>query len=127
MKIKSFNVYPPDNDSIFIGCVFVKPDYRNMAIGQRLLLSLEKDMVKKRVRALEIIGQRDSILKEPRSLVPVKYLIKNGFYIKKNDSCWPLLRLDINSLVPDSRLEKILRRNVVINKRVEAPGRLYNK
>jgi len=126
-RIKHFNVYPPDNDCVFIGCVYVKPGYRNMAVGQRLLLSVERELIKKRVRAIEIIGQRNMEARQNRELVPVKFLIKNGFYIQKNDYRYPLLRLDLDSIVRDFNLGKVLKKHVILNKRLEAPGRFYNR
>lgn len=124
--VKSFKIYPPDPEATFIGCIFVKSQHRKMFIGQRLLLSLEQDMIKKRVKALEIIGQRNTVQEQKTAMVPIGFLIKNGFYIKKNDSRYPLMRLDIQSMAFDFKLQEVLKKAVLINKRVEVPGRLYN-
>ncbi len=126
-NLSSFNVFPPDNDCVFIGCIYVKPGYRDMGVGQRLILSIERELLKKRIRSIEIIGQRNTDTKEGRVLVPVKFLIKNGFYIHKNDCHYPLLRLDLDSIVKDFDLEKVLKKHLPLNKRLEMPGRYYNR
>ncbi len=126
-RIRSFKVYPPDSDSLFIGCIYVKSGYRDIGIGQRLLMSVERELLKKGVKSVEIIGQRNFEINHHRELVPVKFLIKNGFYIHKNDYKYPLLRLDLGSIVKDFNLEKVLKRNMLLNKRLELPGRYYNR
>src|SRR5680860_8403 len=44
-KLKEFKVYPPDSSSIFLACMFIEPEYRDFGVAQRLLLSVEKDML----------------------------------------------------------------------------------
>ncbi len=66
-------------------------------------MSIEKDLIKAKISSIESIGKRlndDMDLEEyiNSPIIPVKFLIKNGFYIKKNDNLFPLLRLDLNSI-----------------------------
>ena len=102
-KLKLFNFYPPDPNSIFLSCIYVLPHYRNLGVGKKLLISLEKDLIKHNISSIESAGKRlnddidiDEFVNSP--LMPVKFLIKNGFYIKNNDEHYPLLRLDLSSL-----------------------------
>lgn len=102
-KLKEFSVYPPDNNSIFIACMFVEPQYRDFGAPERLLLSVEKDSLKLGIKSLETIAKRqnDNMSDEEFEnlhLIPLKFLIKNGFLIKKNDEYFPLLRLDLTTI-----------------------------
>lgn len=102
-RLREFNVYPPDDDSNFIACMFVDPCYRDFGVGERLLLSIEKDSLESGIFSLESIAKRqnDNISDkeyENLHLAPFKFLIKNGFLIKKNDECFPLLRIDLTTI-----------------------------
>jgi len=105
-KLKSFEVFPPDPKSIFLGCIYVKPAHRKLGIEKRLLIELEKDLLKKKVASIETIAKRlndeiDEDKFENSPLISFKFLINNGFYLKKNDECYPLLRLDLQSIARD--------------------------
>lgn len=102
-KLKEFKVYPPDSSSIFLACMFIEPNYQDFGLGERLLLSVEKDILKQGKKSLETIAKRqnDDIPEddfENLHLIPFKFLIKNGFFIKKNDKYFPLLRLDLSTI-----------------------------
>lgn len=102
-RLRSFDVFPPDFESIFLGCIYVIPEYRGMNVGERLLIEIEKELIKEKVKSIESIGKRfDDNLDEEEygnsPLVPFKFLINNGFYLKKNDPLYPLLRLDLKSI-----------------------------
>ncbi len=125
-RLRSFRVYPPDNDCIFIGCLYIKSGYRNMGVGQRLLMATERDLLKKKIRSIEIIGQRNTEGYGDKELVPVKFLIGNGFYIHKNDFKYPLLRLDLETIVKDFNLRKAVNNHIPLHKQIEAPGRYYS-
>ncbi len=105
-RLKSFNVYPPDFKSAFLACIYVIPEYRDMGVDKRLLIEIEKGLLKERVKSIESIGKRidDDIDEEEYGnipLVPFKFLINNGFYLKKNDPLYPLLRLDLKNIAVD--------------------------
>ena len=102
-KLKEFKVYPPDSSSIFLACMFIEPEYQDFGVGERLLLSVEKDMLNQGKKSLEAIAKRqnDDISEndyENLHLIPFKFLIKNGFFVKKNDEYFPLLRLDLSTI-----------------------------
>jgi len=102
-KLKEFKVYPPDSSSVFLACMFVEPQYQDFGVGERLLLSVEKDMLNKGKKSLESVAKRqnDDISEaeyENLHLISFKFLINNGFFIKKNDEYFPLLRLDLSTI-----------------------------
>ena len=131
-KLKSFNVYPPDSKSIFLGCLYVIPEYRNVGIEKRLLMALEKDLIKERIKSIETIGKRlnDDISEyeyENSPLIPIKFLIKNGFYIIKNDDLFPLLRLDLKTILLDFAENRLLSiREISLKKKIRSPA-IINK
>jgi GNAT superfamily N-acetyltransferase len=125
-KIRLFNIYPPDNNSIFLGCIHIIPEYRNFGMGKKLLMSLEKDLIEAGAESIETIGKRltddiDGDEYENSPIIPVKFLIKNGFYIKKNDENFPLLRLDLKSIISEFLSEKLLIKNFVLERGVKTP------
>jgi GNAT superfamily N-acetyltransferase len=127
-RLKYFNFYPPDPESAFLSCLFVLPEYRNLGIGKKLLLSFEKDCIKNRISSIETVCKRlddetdiDSYANSP--VIPVKFLIKNGFYIKKNDPLYPLLRLDLSAIVTEKKLTglELMLKNIKLEKAVKIP------
>lgn len=102
-RLKEFDVFPPDRESIFIGCIMIEPEYLHLGIGGRLLIEVEKEVMGKSYKSIESIAKRindDFSDEQYRSLhLPeVKFLVKNGFFIKKNDNMFPLLRIDLKSI-----------------------------
>lgn len=125
-KLKSFKVYPPDPMSVFLGCIYVEPDLRGAGIEKRLLMDLEKDLIWQNVKSIETIGKRinDDMYEdefENSPLVPAKFLINNGFYLKKNDELYPLFRLDLHSIARDFVKEELTLEKLAYKKTVRCP------
>jgi hypothetical protein len=125
-KLKSFKVFPPDKKSIFLGCIYVVPDQRDLGIEKRLLIELEKDLLKKKVDSIETIAKRpnddigeDEFEKSP--LISFKFLINNGFYLRKNDEYYPLLRMDLHSIAKDFVKEELTLEKIAYKKAVRNP------
>lgn len=128
-KLKLFDIYPPDKDSIFLGCIYIVPEYRNIGAGKRLIIELEKDLIEEKINAIESVGKRmdddidiDEYINNP--IIPVKFLIKNGFYIKKNNERFPLLRLELSSISmeEDPFSRKISLKNVAVENVIKDPA-----
>ena len=125
-KLKSFKVFPPDPESIFLGCIYVEPVQRDMGTEKRLLLELEKDLLIKKAVSIETIAKRlnddiDENEFENSPLISFKFLINNGFYLKKNDECYPLLRLDLQSIAKDFVKEKLTLEKLAYKKAARSP------
>ncbi len=127
-RLKYFNVFPPDTESIFLGCLYIDPGYRNLGAGKKLIISLEKELIRNKIKSIEAIAKRindDMELKDyiNSPLIPVKYLIKNGFYIKKNDELFPLLRLDLSalSMAKEFLKARLAFRGLALEKAVKSP------
>ncbi|HHT79581.1 MAG TPA: hypothetical protein GXZ93_07310 [Actinobacteria bacterium] len=118
--LKQFAIYPPDFESAFLGCVCIDEDFSEFGIGERLLLSVEKDLIERQYKSVETIAKRanDDLSEEDFARIHffnVKFLISKGFYIKKNDELYPLLRLDLSNIITvpeeESWLYKLFIRN----------------
>ena len=125
-KLRSFKVFPPDPKSIFLGCIYVEPVQKELGIEKRLLIELEKDLLKKKASSIETIAKRlnddiDEDEFENSPLISFKFLINNGFYLKKNDEYYPLLRLDLQSIARDFVKEELTLEKLVYKKTARSP------
>ena len=125
-KLKSFKVFPPDPKSIFLGCIYVEPAQRGLGIEKRLLIELEKDLLKKKAVSIETIAKRlnddiDEDEFENSPLISFKFLINNGFYLKKNNEHHPLLRLDLQSIAKDFAIEELILEKLAYKKTARSP------
>jgi len=109
------------------------PEYRNLGVGKKLLMSLEKELIKNNISAIETVAKRfndDMDIEEyvNSPVIPVKFLIKNGFYVKKNDELYPLLRLDLSaiSMVKDFIKTRFAFRNVLSERVEKSPVNFKN-
>ncbi len=130
--LKTFKIYPPDHKSVFLGCIYIEHGYRGLGFKKRLLIELEKDLYKEKVTSMETIGKRmsDDIDKaeyENSPLIPFKFLINNGFYLKKNDEFYPLLRLDIRSIASVFKERKLSLGKLAYKKEVRSPVTIKKK
>jgi hypothetical protein len=128
-RLKLYKIFPPDSESMFLGCLYVLPEYRNLGAGKKLLMSLEKDLIVSSINSIESIGKRlsddtdiDDYINSP--IIPVKFLVKNGFYIKKNDEFFPLFKLDLSalSLVRGFLKDRFDLKNLVLKRAVKSPA-----
>lgn len=125
-KLRSFKVYPPDPNSVFLGCIYVEPEQKGLGIEKRLLMDLVIDLIKQNVISIETIGKRinddmDEDEFENSPLVSAKFLINNGFYLKKNDELYPLLRLDLQSIARDFVKEELILEKLAYRKTARSP------
>jgi GNAT superfamily N-acetyltransferase len=131
-RLKDFNVFPPDFESIFLGCIHVVLEYRGMGVGKRLLVEIEKELLKEKVKSIESIGKRlnDDIDEEQywnSPLIPFKFLMNNGFYLKKNDTLFPLLRLDLKSIAVDFAENRTILGKMALEEEIRSPIIIKNK
>ena len=131
-RLRDFNVFPPDLNSVILGCIHVTPEYSQMGVEKRLLIEIEKELVKEKVKSIESVGKRlnDDIDEEEYNnspLVPFKFLINNGFYLKKNDPLFPLLRLDLKSIAVSFVENKELLGKLALKEEVRSPIIIKNK
>jgi GNAT superfamily N-acetyltransferase len=95
-KIAEYPAGPVGEDAIFLACMYIMPDNRGSGLGEKLLMDIEKHVLKRKYKALELFGSRSDDLIPAN---PIRFYLERGFYIKKDDDRFPLLRLDVKSLV----------------------------
>lgn len=91
-----FRAAPPSVDAVFLSCLFVVPEVRGRGLGRVLLRAIERDLYKRKFKAIETFASKYLAEKPPG---PIEFYLKNGFYILRDDEEFPLLRLDFKSLV----------------------------
>ncbi|MCL6473268.1 MAG: GNAT family N-acetyltransferase [Firmicutes bacterium] len=93
--IERFPSGPISEDAVFLACLCVLPFAQGRGLGRVLLQAIESGMVKRKVRAIETFTTRDSDC----PLGPIEFYLQNGFYIVRDDPHFPLLRLELKTLV----------------------------
>ena len=78
------------------------------------------------MKSIETIGKKinddmDEDEFENSPLVSAKFLINNGFYLKKNDKLYPLLRLDLQSIARDFVKEELILEKLAYKKTARCP------
>ncbi len=131
-SLKTFKIYPPDPKSVFLGCIYIDPENRGLGFDKRLLIELEKDLFNEKVACIETIGKRmsediDEDEYENSPLIPFKFLINNGFYLKKNDEFFPLLRLDLRSIASVFKEGKLSLGKLIYKKEARSPVTIKTK
>lgn len=131
-KLTDYNIFPPDYDSIFLACIYIIPEYRETGVDKRLLIELEKDLLKEKIKSIEAIGKRltddmdeEEYYNSPN--IPFKFLMNNGFYLKKNDPLFPLLKLDMKSIAFNAAEGKVLLEKLALKRKVENPIIIKNE
>ena len=92
-------VVPPD--AMVLTTLWVAPDHRGHGIGRLLVQATLSAAVKQRARAVHAVGGRGSA--SPGScVVPVEFLMHQGFAVQRDHPRYPLLRVDLRQTVRDT-------------------------
>lgn len=90
-----FSAGPPSPDGALLCCIYVVPEMRGRGLGKVLLTAVYRDLLKRRIKAIEAFGNRTD--KFPPA--PLRFFLKNGFYVLRDDHRFPLVRLDLKAAV----------------------------
>ena len=84
---------PPSKDAVLISCLFIPPrEFRGLGLGTQLLQSIIDDLRDRGIQAIETFARRGNP-NNPSG--PVEFYLRNGFRVYKNDSEFPLMRLEL--------------------------------
>ena len=84
---------PPSGDAVLISCLFIaQKEYRRRGLGKQLLQTIIEDLRKKGVKAVETFAGKNN---PSNPSGPVEFYLKNGFKIHRDDSEYPLMRLEL--------------------------------
>jgi hypothetical protein len=84
---------PPSDDAVLISCLFIPHEkHRGVGVGNRLLQSIIEDSKERGLKAIETFARKDNP-NNPSG--PLDFYLKNEFKIHRNDSEFPLVRLEL--------------------------------
>lgn len=123
--------FMPDYNSIFLGYVYIDPAFKKYGLDERLLLSIEKDLIAQKYDSIETFGKRinDDMSEEEYDRIcffAARFLISKGFYIKNNDEQYPLFRMELKNIIScpkESWLERFFLRKQHKRSSVTQAGR----
>jgi len=109
--LAAFPTTPVSPDAVGLGTVFVDPNYRGHGYGRILVQSAAADLVRRQVRAIEVVAHEKSAV----CMVPAEFLRAVGFSTVRAHLNTPRLRLDLRSTstwredVVEAALDRILK------------------
>lgn len=84
---------PPSDDAVLISCLFVAgPEFRKIGIGTKMLDSVINELRERKVKAVETFARRGN---SDNPSGPIEFYLRNGFKTHRNDSEFPLMRLEL--------------------------------
>ena len=86
---------PVSRDAVLLATLAVDPAYEGQGIGRVLLQSMARDLIKRKVRAVEVFADRVWTRRDCH--VPVAFLEASGFQVVREHPRFPLLRMDLRT------------------------------
>jgi GNAT superfamily N-acetyltransferase len=83
-------------DAVYLSYCYVVENRRGAGLGTRLLRAVAREILERGYRAVEAIGDRDW---KEGWVLPASFLGSNGFRILREDPRFPLMRLELRSVV----------------------------
>lgn len=88
---------PVSRDAVLLATLAVAPEFEGQGIGRVLLQSMARDLIKRKVRAVEAFADRAWTGRACH--VPVGFLEACGFQVVREHPRYPLLRMDLRTVV----------------------------
>ena len=115
----------PDGDAVLIACLHVEPDVRETGLDKVLLQAALRDLVSRGERVVEAYGSTGAAERELTPLMPVEFLLRQGFTVSRPHPTTPLMRLELKSLATwTENIEAVLEALQIprpVRERVPAP------
>jgi GNAT superfamily N-acetyltransferase len=108
-QVAHMSAGPPHDDAVLLACLHVNEETRSAGLGKLLLHAAMRDLAQRGERTLEAYGAH--VLGDRRQLpvAGVDFLLKASFTVARPDPRYPLLRLELKSLVSwTENLEAVL-------------------
>ncbi len=93
---RHFRARPINTDAVFLSCIYVIQPMRGRGIGRVVLQSVLKDLYRRDLKNVEAFASRSDSYK---SAAPLSFYLKNGFYIVKDDTKFPLVRIELKTAI----------------------------
>lgn len=106
----TFSAAPRDLSVPLISCLHISSDARHRGLGTVLLRSALRDLAQRGERRVEAFGFSVQAARlEDMPMLGLPFLLRNGFVVERPDPLYPLLKLDLKSLVMwQDNLEAVL-------------------
>ncbi|MCR4404554.1 MAG: GNAT family N-acetyltransferase [Candidatus Acetothermia bacterium] len=90
---RNYPAGPVSEDAALIACLFIPArEHRGRGLGSLLLKGILDELRSRGLKAVEAFARRGS----PENPVgPVKFYLKHGFHIRRDDEEFPLMRLEL--------------------------------
>lgn len=89
----------PSDDAVLLACLHVDPDARHVGLGTTLLHAALRDLVQRGERYVEAYAVHKPVDVKESPVVTVDFLLRQGFTVRRPHAEYPLLRLEVKSLV----------------------------
>lgn len=90
---------PPDDDAVLIACLHVDPGSRDAGLGKVLLQAAFRDLVSRGEKAVQAYATSSVMDRERSPLMSVEFLSRQGFAVARPHPQYPLMRLELKTLV----------------------------
>jgi GNAT superfamily N-acetyltransferase len=92
-RLKKYTNAVPSKDAVFLACLYIpKRENQNKGYGTQMLRSLIAELRQRGFKAIETFARKSSS-ENPSG--PLGFYLKNGFNVKRDDSDFPLARLNL--------------------------------
>jgi GNAT superfamily N-acetyltransferase len=88
---------PVSRDAVLLATLAVAPEFEGQGIGRVLLQSMARDLIKRKVRAVEAFADRAWTGRACH--IPVGFLEACGFQVVREHPRYPLLRMDLRTVL----------------------------
>jgi GNAT superfamily N-acetyltransferase len=88
---------PVSRDAVLLATLAVAPEFEGQGIGRVLLQVMARDLIKRKVRAIEAFADRAWTGRACH--VPVAFLEACGFQVVREHPRYPLLRMDLRTVL----------------------------
>jgi GNAT superfamily N-acetyltransferase len=88
---------PVSRDAVLLATLAVAPGFEGQGIGRVLLQSMARDLIRRKVRAVEAFADR--VWTGRYCHVPVQFLEACGFQVVREHPRYPLLRMDLRTVL----------------------------
>jgi ribosomal protein S18 acetylase RimI-like enzyme len=107
---QTFAAAPQDPAVPLVSCLHISPDARHHGLGTVLLRACLRDLVLRKERRVEAFGfTTPGAVLQDMPMLGVPFLLRNGFVVSLPNPLYPLMRLDLRSLIVwQDNLEAVL-------------------
>ncbi len=108
-QARHFAAGPPDQGSVLLACMHIRPEARRRGLGKVLLQAALRDLTARGERVVEAYAAAGRVDYEQMPVVGVDFLLRNGFTVAHPHPAYPLMRMELRSLaVWTENLEAVL-------------------